>query len=81
MKAKEKEIVVTVNKELLSKELTADKFVKHTNKGQNEIYQHKIERHITNKSAMKEAGKEFFLVPRPSSLVTSSGSVPFPSND
>lgn len=38
MKAKEKEIVATVNKELLSKELTADKFVKYTNKGQNEIY-------------------------------------------
>lgn len=35
---KAKEIVATVNKELLAKELTADKFIKYTNKGQNEIY-------------------------------------------
>jgi hypothetical protein len=30
--------LATVNKETLSKELPADKFLKHTNKGQNEIY-------------------------------------------
>lgn len=35
---KAKEIVATVNRELLSRELTSDKFVKYTNKGQNEIY-------------------------------------------
>jgi len=35
---KTREIVAKVNRQTLAKELTADKFVKYTNKGHNEIY-------------------------------------------